>query len=704
MPTSTDNLPPPSQAHIPPPLADRSPAFALRRAVLFVALYSIAHFLFLRWNSPFHPRWRAGVDTGWYGWFDQQSYATLAAELIHGQISTVQHGPGMALFIAPFTVLMPNDPFLLPMLLLYVGTMLLTLRLLHWFVPLEISVLAIILLSHSTHFAGFFANTWNNTVVAFACMSLLILSDVGPRWRLAGAVAVGVLMSWVLATRYGDVLLLIPLALLVLYNLAPTWRERFTLAVVAGVASLPLVIFTGYVHQVAFGSPFITPYHHVPSPAFGNSVAGLESRSWDFLGYHLFSMFINPHVFYQNAIYEPDVPSFAAALFILIFVGLGLLTMAQARPALTGAAGASFLLALGYYGTYEFTGQEHIKYNAMRFFLPWIPFLITAGVVGVITLVQSDLRDARERWRIAGGLAIPLVFVGGLYGYAQLAKPTPDPQQVLERFRWQMTIRAADSAAYHFTATPLYNPLLRDGLVYTGVSLPPNLPSGTRLLIDMAQVNTIERVTFVHDLTQPFPPFDLDVTVSTDGNCWLPVTNQHYRSDQQRLQEIAFAPVSTRFLQIVIRNPIPPNGAAIGEVYIYGKRPPITNIRLTYGSGWYPCEKQAAQPLYWMLAPATLHLEAKQPQAAMLSFRVAASVQPTTTLTLHLNGTAIAAPVITAEREIQVGPVWLPAGDSVLTFTIAEPPLPASVLGDPRDERMLHLLIEDMRVVAAATP
>lgn len=154
----------------------------------------------------------------------------------------------------------------------------------------------------------------------------------------------------------------------------------------------------------------------------------------------------------------------------------------------------------------------------------------------------------------------------------------------------------------------------------------------------------------------------------------------------------------------MIRNPIPPNGAAIGEVYIYGKRPPTTNIRLTYGSGWYPCEKQAAQPLYWMLAPATLHLEAKQPQAAMLSFRVAASVQPTTTLTLHLNGTAIAAPVITAEREIQVGPVWLPAGDSVLTFTIAEPPLPASVLGDPRDERMLHLLIEDMRVVAAATP
>lgn len=260
MPTSTDNLPPPSQAHGLPPLADRSPALALRRATLFVALYSTAHFLFLRWNSPFHPRWRAGVDTGWYGWFDQQSYATLAAELIHGQISTVQHGPGMAVFIAPFTVLMPNDPFLLPMLLLYVGTMLLTLRLLHWFLPIEISVLAIILLSHSTHFAGFFANTWNNTVVAFACMSLLILSDVGPRWRSAGAVAVGMLMSWTLSARYGDVLLLIPLALLVLYNLAPTWRERFTLAVVAGVASLPLVIFTGYVHQVAFGSPFITPY------------------------------------------------------------------------------------------------------------------------------------------------------------------------------------------------------------------------------------------------------------------------------------------------------------------------------------------------------------------------------------------------------------------------------------------------------------
>ncbi len=703
MPTSTDNSPAPSQSHVPPSLADRSHLLSLRRAAILVALYSTAHFLFLRWNSPFNLQWRVGVDRGWYGWYDQESYAILAYELMQGQISTVRHGPGMALFIAPFTVLMPDDPFLIPLLLLYVGTMLLTLRLLHWFLPIQISVLAVILLSHSTHFAEFFYNTWNNTVVAFACTSLLILSDVSPRWRYLAAGAVGVLMSWVLATRYGDVILLLPLALLVLYNLAPTWPERFTLAVVAGLASLPLVIFTGYVHQVAFGSPFITPYHAVPSPTFGNSVAGLESRSWDFLGYHLFSMFINPHVFYQNAIYEPDVASFAAALFILIFVGLGLLTMAQARPALVGAAGASFLLALVYYGTYEFTGQEHLKYNAMRFFLPWVPLLTTAGVVGVVALMQSDLRDARERWRIAGGLAIPLVFVGGLYGYAHLAKPTPDPQHILERFRWQMTIRAADNAPYQFTATPRYNPLLRDGLVYTGVALPPNLPSGTRMVIDMDQTNTVEQVTFVHDLTQPFLPFDLDVTVSNDGNCWLPVANQHYRSDQQRLQEIAFGPVSARFLQIVIRNPIPPSGATIGEVYIHGKRTP-DYIRMTYGAGWYPCELHHAQPLYWMLAPATFHLDSVQPQAAMLSFRVAASVQPTTTLTLHLNGTAIAAPVITSERAVRVGPVWLPAGASVLQFTIAEPPQPAAVLGDPRDERMLHLLIENLRVVPFATP
>lgn len=223
------------------------------------------------------------------------------------------------------------------------------------------------------------------------------------------------------------------------------------------------------------------------------------------------------------------------------------------------------------------------------------------------------------------------------------------------------------------------------------------------MVIDMAQTNTIEQVTFVHDLTQPFPPFDLDVTVSNDGNCWLPVANQHYRSDQRRLQEVAFAPVSTRFLQIVIRNPIPPSGATIGEVYIHGKRT-RDYIRMTYGAGWYPCELHHAQPLYWMLAPATLHLDSVQPQAAMLSFRVAASVQPTTTLTLQLNGTAIAAPVITSERKIQVGPVWLPAGASVLQFTVAEPPQPAAVLGDPRDERMLHLLIADLRVVPVATP
>lgn len=674
------------------------PWYLPARATLLVIGYAVIQFMTVRWTSPANPRWRMGVDLGWDGWYDQTSYRVLAEQLARGQIETVNHGPGYSLLFVPFVWLMPADPFLPPMLLLYAATLVLLFWIARWFLSTEVSLLAVFLLSNALFLPRLFVEAWNNTAVLFSMLLLVYLTRANPQQRYWIAAVVGVLMSWTLSARYGDVLLLLPLALLVLYNLGANWRERFGVAVVAGVATLPLLWFTGYVQAVAFGSPLTTPYHDVPSPMFGSSVASLASRSWSFAGYHLFSMFVNPLVLNQDAMFEPENVSFLLLWVGLLASGVGLMAMARTHRALVLAFVASLLLALLYYGTYEFTSPDDLKYRALRFFAPWYPLLGLAGIVGAIDLLHADLGMPRVRWQLAGGLAVPVLLALVLYGYAQVAHPTPDPQRDLPRFAWKASIAVPD------LTVPLEPAFLSDRLVYTAVELPPYTPAGTQITISMDRFNYVEQVLLLQDVTQPFADLGVQVEVSQDGACWYPAAQQQAHSDGQHVQAVAFAPELARYVRITLNAPVPATGAEIGEIHLYGKPAGTDVIRVFFDEGWYACEPDQPRPLRWMRSPAPLYVETEQSQQVRLLFRVHDSVYPNSTLTLRLNRDVLLETQVSPHRTLQVGPFELQPGSVYLTFEVQEPARSAAMLGNARDQRPLHLQIEDLRIEPFSAP
>lgn len=675
------------------------PWYLPARATLLVICYTVIQFMIVRWTSPSNPRWRVGIDPGWYGWYDQASYRALAEQFARGQIETINHGPGYSLLFVPFVWLMPNDPFLLPMLLLYVATLVLLFWIARWFLSAEVSLLAVLLLSNALYLPRLFVEAWNNTAVVFSLILLVYLTRANPQQRYWIAAVVGVVMSWTLSARYGDVLLLLPLALLVLYNLGANWRERVGVAVVAGVATLPLLIFTGYAHSVLFGSPFITPYHNVPSPMFGSSVASLASRSWEFLGVHLFSMFVNPFVLNQDAVFEPEVMPFLVLWVGLIASGVGLMAIARTQRILVLAFLASLLLALIYYGTYEFTSPDDLKYRAQRFFAPWYPLLALAGVVGLHTLLHADLRGPRVRWQLAGGLAVPVLLALVLYGYAQVVTPTPDPQRDLPRFGWQTKL------ALPVAGIPPPNPAhLYDRLVFTALELPPYTPAGTQITIDMKTFNHVEELLLLQDTTRPFTDLQPYIELSQDGACWYPAAQQQTHSDGQRMQAVAFTPETVQFVRITLNTSVPATGAELGEIHIYGKTKEIFSVRVFYDVGWYACEPDQPRPLRWMLSPAPLYVETKQTQQVRLQFRVRDSVHPNSTLVLRLNRKVLLETQVSPHRTVQVGPFELPAGSAYLTFEVQEPPRTAAALGYVGDLRPMHLQIEDLRIEPFSVP
>lgn len=678
-----------------------------RRGTWLVAIYATVQFLYAYWTHPLNPAMRLGIDAGWYGQADQAGYMRILRGFVQGELTRHFHyPPGYPVLGVPFFHITPLDPLVIPNIIIFVITCVLYFRLGCTFLTPALSLAALVLLSQDDLFLMFFVVPWNNMVPTF-CLAVLFTFIVTPPRRIyLAATAIGVCLDWTLAARYGDVLLLLPPALGALFRLAPTWRQRFVLALIAGLATLPIVGWVGWIHDSIFGSPLTTPYTLHLSRITGYESQGLDSRSFTYLGYHLFSLLINPNVFDPATKFTPLVPSLwhrplLSYYFVFLFAGVGVACIQHQHRLLAATFGASFALGLLYYGTFWSTSASDLKFFALRFFLPWQPMLAFAGLAGLVGLLQIDWRLPHNQRLVGVGLTSTLVLVVGLYSLGRIFPPFPDWARTIPPRGWVAAARAApEQLAFVFDNS------VGNGWWAQGVQ-----PAGTTFTVDMRQPYQLDHLFLVRSVASKSGPVAVEATLSWDALHWFKPNDIQMETSEERIIGFHFAPTEARYIRFTLRHDSTPAGWGIDELIAYGDVPAV--VILPGSIGWAREERSPEGAFRWLTSPASLSLAARQEQPVVVSFTVRETVHAESTLVLSDNiGEPIMTFRVTTGRRIMVGPITAPSGMTNLMLTVREENLPEPVAQPPTSrqpapspsaQRLVNLALADLQVIYVAS-
>jgi len=535
------------------------------RGLLLALGYALLHFFYTYWSSASRP----GVyfEEGWYAWWDQSLFIRIAGDLAHFRLPDPYNvGLGYPLMGAIFYRLAPDEPFVVPNLLLYLLTIAVYYRIARQLVSAELALVTVVLLSRADMFLDYFVEPWSNAVTITG-LSLLLYVAVFHQERVRfKAGLVGLCLAWVFAARYGDMFLLVPLALVALWRLGDTlvhrWETLFIGGAVAAVGG-GLVLLS---HYVTFGSPFATPYSNLIDLG-----TGLPNQSWqlyrlDNVSPHIFSLFINPHVFARmpalplHSLWDTPVLGY---YFVLCLSAVGMVYLLRWRRGVVLAWLVGWVVTLMWYGSFGPSTAYFLRYHTLRYFAHGVPLLLIAAIVGLVELLRLDVRD-RASWRpVLIGVGVNVVFVGGLYLAAHWFPEFPDYTRLINNDRWWATSNPE-------VGNP--NAVFDDNMT-TGWHVQGPQTAGDHIDIDLQEFYLVDTVYLLQPPNGEAFPRHVTLSLSPDGEIWQPVQNLTTRFFDSRNWELGFTPTEARRIRIAIAADSPDaEGWGLHEVYVYGEK------------------------------------------------------------------------------------------------------------------------------------
>jgi 4-amino-4-deoxy-L-arabinose transferase-like glycosyltransferase len=331
---------------------------------------------------------------GWIGaWYDQFHYAREARALArfqipgqywdrahqvpsadapkHGEVASFNFGLGYPAVGAVFAWLgFRGDPFVVPDALLFALSAMLALTLAERVLRPLTALIVVNVLVLTGPFVLYFVIPYSTSLTIVAMLASL-LALTGTRFTWPIGIAVGIAVSLAFAARYSEImwmsLLLVPL----LWRWRETWRVLVAVATSLGITAILL----GAAQQIAFGSPFDTPYtfshNGVDASTKGYALARIPR---DFVG-----VFITGK---RQLLFGvgPILRSFPWA--VLAPVGLFLLVRSGHRLrwhfTLAAIAGVASTL---FFSSYYAGGPNDLILWTIRYHISWFPlWAVLAGV------------------------------------------------------------------------------------------------------------------------------------------------------------------------------------------------------------------------------------------------------------------------------------------------------------------------------------
>jgi hypothetical protein len=331
---------------------------------------------------------------GWIGaWYDQFHYAREARALarfqipgahwdrVHqvpspdapktGEVASFNFGLGYPAVGAVFAWLgFRGDPFVVPDGLLFALSAMLALTLAERVLRPLTALVVVNVLVLTGPFVLYFVIPYSTSLTIVAVLSsLLALTSNRFSWRFG--LGVGVAASLAFAARYSETVWILLLLLPLVWRWRETWRFLVAVAASLGITA----ILVGAAQQVAFGSPFDTPYTF----SHGGADASLVAYKFAHIPRNFIGVFFTGKRQLLFGV-APILRSFPWAL--LAPVGLYLLIRSGHRlrwhfllAAVTGAASTAF------FSSYYAGGPNDLILWTIRYHISWFPlWAVLAGV------------------------------------------------------------------------------------------------------------------------------------------------------------------------------------------------------------------------------------------------------------------------------------------------------------------------------------
>jgi hypothetical protein len=347
---------------------------------------------------------------GWIGaWYDQFHYAREARALSqfrvpganwdrvhqvptpdapkHGEVAGFNFGLGYPLVGAVFAILgFKGDPFVVPDGLLFALSAMLALALAERVLRPLTALVVINALVLTGPFVLYFVIPYSTSLTVVAVLTtLLVLTGNQFSWRTG--ILLGIAISLAFAARYTEVMWLILLVAPLALRWRATWRVLVSVAVSLGVTA----ILVGWAQQIAFGSPFDTPYSFSHNGVDGS----LSSYRLGSIPRNAFGVFVT-----GNRALLFGVPPILRSFPWAVLAPFGLILLIRSRHPLrwyfTLAAVAGVASTMLFSSFYAGAPKDLIIWT-IRYHLSWFPlWAILAGV-----LIERLLGAATGEWPVS---------------------------------------------------------------------------------------------------------------------------------------------------------------------------------------------------------------------------------------------------------------------------------------------------------------
>ena len=390
---------------------DARPSVLAIAAAVFVA--GVIYCAYSRYLNPGRP----GVVTrggfygvGPHGQPDQYFYLRTARVFSHWKFpfgsSEYRYGLGYPILAVPFIWLGAHaDPFAPVDALAFGATLAFTFVLGTHLSPLPgrraaiaLGLAGAVAVAASSPALGIASVPFNTNVVVPLGLFVLVVATSRREVTVGRAVAMGLAVGWILATRYLDAVFL-GLPVLALAVASPP-RQRRRVVLGSGAAFAVMVVLVLASQQYAFGDFMTTPYHFHDRGSGATNDQSIHEYKLANIPNHFAGEFITGKD--DHGVRQPRNPILHDfPLLALAPVGAYALWKRRAhRRGVWMTAVAASAIGGAFYLSFIAGGGGDLKFDNERYWAPWYPLWSILGVLGVVALAAAIVnRTGRPRAR-----------------------------------------------------------------------------------------------------------------------------------------------------------------------------------------------------------------------------------------------------------------------------------------------------------------
>jgi len=262
---------------------------------------------------------------------------------------------------------------------------------------------------------------FNTNVVVPLGLLVLVLATSRREVTVGRAVAMGLAVGWILATRYLDAIFL-GLPVLALIVASPA-RQRRRVALGSGAALAVMVVLVLASQQYAFGDFMTTPYHFHDRGSGATNDQSIHEYKPGNIPRHFVTEFVTAED--DHGVRQPRNPILHDfPLLVLAPVGAYALWKRRARSRgvwMTAIAGS--VIGAAFYLSFIAGGGGDLKFNNARYWAPWYPLWSILGVLGALTVAMTIIDTTTGRPRSSGHGAANEAQRSELAGVSSVSEP-----------------------------------------------------------------------------------------------------------------------------------------------------------------------------------------------------------------------------------------------------------------------------------------